>query len=116
MNKDPRTKLMVCCANGINCKNQNKELGVSHFGKQPDGTYVKKGYTAVNKMVAKSFGRWSRYPKGKPRVLKDVKNMTRKTGSKKDRSDGRRTKKKGKGKGKGKGGKGSYKRTPSPTP
>ena len=82
----------------------------------PDGTYVKKGYTAVNKMVAKSFGRWSRYPKGKPRVPKDVKNMTRKTGSKKDRSDGRRTKKKGKGKGKGKGGKGSYKRTPSPTP
>ena len=32
----PREK--VCCANGVGCKNQNKEPGVTHFKKQPNGT------------------------------------------------------------------------------
>ena len=89
---------MVCCANGIGCTNQGKEKGLAHFPKQPDGTYVKTGYTAVNSMIAKSFGRFSKNPKKRRDESKT--NIPRKDGRTRKRADGKRTVRKGKGSGK----------------
>ena len=104
---------MVCCANGQGCPNIKKEKGLSHFPKQPDGTYVKEGYTAVNRMVARSFGRYSDHPKLRRSTSK--KDIPRKDGRTRKRANGKRTDRKGKGKSKGKDKrKGSRGRTPPP--
>jgi len=93
-----KPRKMVCCANGQGCTNQGKEKGLAHFPKQPDGTYVKTGYTAVNTMVAKSFGRYSSNPRKRRDDSKT--DIPRKDGRTRKRADGKRTFRKGKGSGK----------------
>ena len=93
-----KPRKMVCCANGQGCPNIRKERGLSHFPKQPDGTYVKEGYTAVNKMVARSFGRYSDHPKIRRSTSK--KDIPRKDGRSRKRANGKRTDRSGKGSGK----------------